>query len=259
MATNARAPFWLGKLTKLNPNQARPGPACRGKAPHKQRAHWIFDCSVRSMTAGTVRWRSQNARYTAQPFQPTRTAKRFLHDGWTRNVCSKTKMALSEICNEFATVTGTASVADANNVVETVQEMDLVFIDPPYSGVHYSRFYHVLETIARGKCGAVSGIGRYPPPEERPRSKYSVGSESREAISDLLKKVAERGGTAIVTFPDKKCSNGISGNILERIAEDHFSKVTRKVVRGRFSTLGGNGKHREARQPSSELVLLLKP
>jgi putative restriction endonuclease len=26
---------WLGKLTKLNPNQARPGGACRGKAPHK--------------------------------------------------------------------------------------------------------------------------------------------------------------------------------------------------------------------------------
>jgi putative restriction endonuclease len=26
---------WLGKLTKLNPNRARPGSACRGYAPHK--------------------------------------------------------------------------------------------------------------------------------------------------------------------------------------------------------------------------------
>ncbi len=26
---------WLGKLTKLNPNIAKPGSALRGKAPHK--------------------------------------------------------------------------------------------------------------------------------------------------------------------------------------------------------------------------------
>ena len=30
-----QAKHWLGKLTKLNPNKARPGSACRGYAPHK--------------------------------------------------------------------------------------------------------------------------------------------------------------------------------------------------------------------------------
>jgi adenine-specific DNA-methyltransferase len=197
--------------------------------------------------------------HTAQPFQPTRTAKRFLHEGWKRDICAKVQTTLREICGEFATVEGTASVADANTAVESVMEKDLVFIDPPYSGVHYSRFYHVLETIARGQCGEISGIGRYPPPEERPRSKYSLATESGDAISDLLKKVAQRGATAIVTFPYKKCSNGISGKWLEKIAAEHFQKVERKVVRGRFSTLGGDGQHREARQPSFELVLVLRP
>lgn len=104
MGTQERAKLWLGKLTKLNSNQARPGAACRGKAPHAQQkrktgltrltgletirennpdnpvypgsnptinsglfrprpslalsksAHWMFGCSVRSVTAGTVRW-----------------------------------------------------------------------------------------------------------------------------------------------------------------------------------------------------------
>jgi adenine-specific DNA methylase len=140
-----------------------------------------------------------------------------------------------------------------------LEENDLVFIDPPYSGVHYSRFYHVLETIARGECGAVSGVGRYPPPAERPRSRYSVASESREAVSDLLATISARGATAIVTFPDKKCSNGISSYLLEKLGRVHFREVERKIVRGRFSTLGGNGQHRDARQPSAELVLILRP
>ena len=117
----------------------------------------------------------------------------------------------------------------------------------------------MLETIARGQCGEVSGVGRYPPFAERPRSKYSVGSESREAISELLEKVAEKGATTILTFPDKKCSNGISSYLLERIGREHFGEVERKIVRGRFSTLGGDGQHRDARQPSTELVLVLRP
>jgi hypothetical protein len=100
---------------------------------------------------------------------------------------------------------------------------------------------------------------RYPPPSERPRSKYSVGSESRAAVADLLQSVAMKGATAIVTFPDKKCSNGISSYHLEETARKHFRSITRKTVRGRFSTLGGNGDHRDARQPSSELILLLRP
>ena len=35
MDPEQRAKLWLGKLTKLNPAQARPTSACRGKAPHK--------------------------------------------------------------------------------------------------------------------------------------------------------------------------------------------------------------------------------
>ncbi len=35
MGIEERAKLWLGKLTKLNPNQARPTSACRGYAPHK--------------------------------------------------------------------------------------------------------------------------------------------------------------------------------------------------------------------------------
>jgi adenine-specific DNA methylase len=159
---------------------------------------------------------------------------------------------------------GTALKIDANLLAKTLRKGDLVFIDPPYSGVHYSRFYHVLESIAQGRTGRVTGIGRYPAEQFRPRSKYSVQSEARGALDELLKTIAQRGSKIILTFPDHKCSNGLSGATVHRIASQHF-RVVRKSVASRFSTLGGTSDNRgdeagrAARHHARELVLTLTP
>ena len=112
--------------------------------------------------------------HTAQPFQPTRTAKPYLIDAWRKDIVHITKNAFASLANRVAKRKGIAKVGNANIVADDLEEGDLVFIDPPYSGVHYSRFYHVLETIAHGGCGKVTGVGRYPDVEFRPRSNYSI-------------------------------------------------------------------------------------
>jgi adenine-specific DNA methylase len=153
---------------------------------------------------------------------------------------------------------------DANKAAKGLDAKDLVFIDPPYSGVHYSRFYHVLETIARGQCSEVTGVGRYPIPSERPMSKYSISSQSPIALDQLLKTIAESGAKAILTFPSHACSNGLSGKLVKETADKYF-RVKEKIVKSKFSTLGGGGKKsktgndRLARKPARELILLLTP
>jgi adenine-specific DNA methylase len=139
--------------------------------------------------------------HTAQPFQPTRRAKPFLMEAWLKDIVSKCRVELSAVSRIHAKMPGVAEVADANDVAQTLSERDLVFVDPPYSGVHYSRFYHVLETLARGECAAVSGNGRYPPIEERPHSRYSVSSESAEALRNLFKAVSCRGASHVPAAP----------------------------------------------------------
>jgi adenine-specific DNA methylase len=168
------------------------------------------------------------------------------------------------VAAQFAKKVGKATVGDANAMAKTLRATDLVFIDPPYSGVHYSRFYHVLETIAQGKCGEVSGIGRYPIPSLRPQSKYSASTSSHKALDELFELVAKRRAKAIVTFPVRACSNGLSGKVVREIADEHF-RVRQRIIRSKFSSLGGTGKerngkiHRKARRGTNELILFLTP
>ena len=200
---------------------------------------------------------SASPGHTAQPFKATKTAAPFLQEAWSRDPFFYVTQAIRKIAPIHANKIGEAHIEDSNRVARNLNKGDLVFVDPPYSGVHYSRFYHVLETIARGWCGQVSGVGRYPPPEERPNSDYSKRGTSRDAIEDLLKSLSDCGCTVILTFPKGECSNGLSGEDLEELAENFFN-VSRRVVKTRFSTLGGNDVTRSARKISDELILVLK-
>src|SRR5262249_44190375 len=140
----------------------------------------------------------------------------------------------------------------------SVMPSDLVFVDPPYSAVQYSRFYHVLETIARGSCGSVSGVGRYPPFEERPRSLFSLLSKASDAMDRLLSLLGQRGCGVVMTFPQHACSNGVVGEKLISRAREWF-EIDVMPVRTRHSTLGGNNFGRSARRTSVELIFSMKP
>lgn len=200
--------------------------------------------------------------HTAQPLQPGRTANAYIAEAWMKDVPSLSKEFLTVLSKLFAKRAGLANTADANVAADTLKETDLVFLDPPYSGVQYSRFYHVLESVATGSPGEVSGSGRNPIPKMRPYSQYSIITGAEKAFSQLLTKIAAKGAKCIVTFPAHECSNGLSGDIVRSLAYQDF-KVTEKLVQSRFSTLGGVdvavGNGRAARHAAKELILTLSP
>jgi adenine-specific DNA methylase len=196
--------------------------------------------------------------HTAQPFQPTATAGKYLIEAWQRDPIYYCKQALYDICPRHARKPGIAYVGDALDVASGLSNQDLVFVDPPYSGVQYSRFYHVLETIAKGECGAVTGVGRYPSIAERPQSPFSNKGQSKQALTTLLENLSQSGCTVIFTFPNNECSNGLSGDDIMKNAKTMF-KIDKQIIKGRFSTLGGNNNIRDARKESSELILLMHP
>lgn len=198
--------------------------------------------------------------HTAQPFQPTRTAGRFLIQSWKLDPLDIVKKSMQTICPRHAKTKGKAVVADIFDIIKRVKSSDLVLLDPPYSGVQYSRFYHVLETISRGDCGPVMGTGRYPDIRHRPQSTFSNISQSIESLERMFSLLARSGANIIITFPKGKCSNGLSGNIVIDISKKYFT-VRKKLINGYFSTLGGNNKphNRKYRKISEELLLFLEP
>ena len=195
--------------------------------------------------------------HTAQPFQPTRGAAPFIAEAWARDPLAMAHRALVQVCSRRANVAGDSAIGEAVSIASTLSSSDLVIVDPPYSGVQYSRFYHVLETIATGMDHPVTGTGRYPPLTARPQSSFSRSGESREALVTLLENLSRVQATVIFTFPAGKCSNGLSGDIVIN-ASNHLFDVEERRVIGRFSTLGGNNTNRSARSKSEELVLVMR-
>lgn len=196
--------------------------------------------------------------HTAQPFAPTIGGMPHLIGAWSRDIVERTKRRFEELGAQHAKVRGTALVGDAVQRASDLKAADLVFVDPPYSEVQYSRFYHVLEGVACGFVEDAVGVGRYPPLACRPQSNFSRRLPAVQEFQKLIAGIAVSGAHALVTFPEAEASNGLSGTQVEEISSRHFS-VARRVVKSTFSTLGGTGATRDARQGTTELILHLIP
>lgn len=93
---------------------------------------------------------------------------------------------------------------DANVLVDDV-EADIAFIDPPYNSRQYSRFYHVLENLAKWMKPSLEGVALKPPRENM--SAYSR-TEAPEVFNDLIKRL--RCKYIVVTYSNNYSSKSNS-------------------------------------------------
>ncbi|MDZ4372422.1 MAG: DNA adenine methylase [Phenylobacterium sp.] len=78
-----------------------------------------------------------------------------------------------------------------------------VYVDPPYSKLQYSRYYHVLNVILAYDYPPVSGVGRYPPISSRFSSKFEYQpSAARRELGSLLQKCSEARLTVFLSYSD---------------------------------------------------------
>lgn len=196
--------------------------------------------------------------HTAQPFQPTVTSAIHILEAWQRPVEKLLLEAIEAISSRCAGQMGAARVMDFGSTIKELNEGDLVFADPPYSDVHYSRFYHVLETLAHGREVDVTGRGRYPEISKRPSSRFSLRSQSEQAARDLIVGCHARKLGLVLTFPSGEASNGLSADSFITMAKGLYSSVEEHKVDSDFSTLGGNAKSRGARLKCQESIICFR-
>lgn len=132
-------------------------------------------------------------------------------------------------------------------LADSALAFDAVYADPPYTRDHYSRYYHVLETMSRHDEPAVSTTkirsrgrprlsrGHYR--ADRHQSPFCIRSQARGAFEELFRGVAGRGIPLVLSYSPYRRETGarprlIAADDLVRQASRHFGCVDCRSVAG---------------------------
>lgn len=123
-----------------------------------------------------------------------------------RSVWSELSTALTQISpvgtsswRQGNFVTNKDSIQLLNNLKRYRIEPAVIYADPPYTTDHYSRYYHVLETLIHYDYPPAIGKGRYRP--DRFTTPFSLKSKVVDAFGQLAKGVAKYGAELILSYP----------------------------------------------------------
>lgn len=121
----------------------------------------------------------------------------------------------------------------------------VVYADPPYTRDHYSRFYHVLETMCLRDNPKISKIvkngetsfsrGAYR--EDRHQSPFCIRSAAPEAFNALFKSARELDLPLVLSYSPHEAGDGTHPRVVSMgqivdFAHDHYKRVEIAIVEG---------------------------
>ena len=171
------------------------------------------------------------------------------------------------------------SVAVQGDVTETLnqlansgREFDVIYADPPYTRDHYSRYYHLLETLAlrdvpeitltnlHGKTEPSRGLYR----AGRHQSLFCIKTQAGHAFSALFSAARKFGCPLIISYSPFSKANDDHPRLMEiqRIIELGLQHYSSHVI-ARFddfshSKLNSQGNNKE-RQAAAEVLITFRP
>ncbi|HEY3552537.1 MAG TPA: DNA adenine methylase [Solirubrobacterales bacterium] len=149
-----------------------------------------------------------------------------------------------------------------------------IYADPPYTRDHYSRFYHVLETIARGDEPSVSTVtlgsrtllsrGLYR--VERHQSPFCIRSQAPAAFTELFAGARELEAPLVLSYSPYSSGTAarpeprlLTIEALIELASPHFGEVGVESA-GRFSHSRFNSSHLNGEiETEAETLLICLP
>lgn len=144
---------------------------------------------------------------------------------------------------------------DFEDCLKRIPRKSTVYADPPYAFVHYSRFYHALETVVRYDYPELKHKGRYR--IDRHQSPFSIKTQAPEAFRRMFNLIREKESNMVLSYSD----NGlISLDEIVRMANLEFgSKYTidLRVLDYKHSSMGRKGnKDKDVREALISVKLI---
>ncbi len=112
-------------------------------------------------------------------------------------------------------------------------DVNLVYIDPPYTGEQYSRFYHVLETICKYDNPELEFKGLYR--TDRFTSPFSLKTKAFDEFDKLFSILASKGKKIVLSYSTKGL---IKEYEMEYLLKKHFKNCETKRTSYNHSTQG---------------------
>lgn len=128
-----------------------------------------------------------------------------------------------------------------------------MYADPPYAFVHYSRFYHALETLVKYDYPEVDHKGRYR--TDRHQSPFCKRTEVDGAFSLMFKKVKEKRANLILSYSN---TGMISLDEIMTLANKTFGDIYNISVREENHTHSTMGRKDDKSKDVQEYLIIAK-
>ncbi|MDU1022887.1 MAG: DNA adenine methylase [Peptoniphilus harei] len=155
--------------------------------------------------------------------------------------------------------------------LEEMKNVNLFYLDPPYTIDHYSRFYHVLETLVKydypcleekvfkGEKRIMNGRYR----DDRFQSKYSIPSKGLAEFKELIEKIGKLDADIVLSYSDSDDNldtrkRVVSKDELISILKENYSFVEVKNLNHRYRKLSHKSSNRKELNNSEMLIICKK-
>jgi|GEM_PF-351187 len=143
---------------------------------------------------------------------------------------------------------------DYLDCLRIVNEGSIVYADPPYQSVHYSRFYHALETLIKYDYPKIQYKGRYR--EDRHQSPFCKKTTVNRAFTNLFEAIKSKKAHLVLSYSD---TGMISLAQIENLANKILSKEKYSyILLEKDHVHSKMGRSDEKQQDVKEFILLFK-
>ncbi len=145
---------------------------------------------------------------------------------------------------------------DAFDRANRASDVRTVYLDPPYSKLQYSRYYHVLNVILANDYPPIFGAGRYPPRSYRFSSRFEYQpSMAKREFDEIIGRCANYGVGLMISYGERGFVP--IDELVEMVSSryrsvDVFSEPLRHHSQGRSLADVGGGR-------VTEFVIVAKP
>lgn len=142
---------------------------------------------------------------------------------------------------------------DFEELLENMQQNSIVYADPPYQFVHYSRFYHALETLVKYDYPEVRFKGRYR--TDRHQSPFCIRTKVKTAFESMFQKVFNSRSTLVLSYSD---TGMIEIDTLLTLANNCFRgyNIEIRTMEHKHSTMGRLG---DKSRDVQEAIIICRP